>query len=144
MTKTPEYYSFHHIKGRILNSKDPAYKDYGGRGLNMDNRYLGKNGFTNFLKDVGKKPDKKMSIERIDNGKGYIRGNIRWATPREQARNRRSNHLLTFKGETKIVTEWAEKFGIKPKTLLQRINEYNWSTEKALTTPVRHTSRIFT
>ena len=143
MTGTPEYYSFNHIKGRILNPKNISYRDYGGTNLTIDSHYTGKSGFQNFLKDVGRKPTKNMSIERIDNSKGYVRGNLRWATDKEQSRNRRSNHLITFRGKTKILTEWAEEFGIKQKTLLQRINEYKWSTKKALTTPVRHISRIF-
>jgi hypothetical protein len=143
MTGTPEYYSFHHIKGRILNPQNNAYKDYGKRGLSIDRRYLGRNGFSNFLKDVGKKPRKGMSIERIDNSRGYVRGNLKWATMKEQSRNRRSNHLITFREETKTITEWAEEAGIKQRTLWQRINIYNWDVEKAITTPVRHTSRIF-
>ena len=141
MTGTPEYYSFNHIKGRVLNPKDISYKNYGKRGLSIDPRYLERNGFSNFIKDVGKKPSKNMSIERIDNSKGYVRGNLKWATDKEQSRNRRSNHLLSFEGITKNVTEWAEEVGIRPKTLLQRINEYHWSIEKAITTPTRNISK---
>ena len=143
MTGSSEYYSFHAMKGRILNPKNPAYKDYGGRGIIIDPRYVERNGFSNFLKDFGKKPNKNMTIERINNNNGYLRKNIRWATRKEQTRNRRSNHLITFEGETKIITEWGEKLGIRPKTLLQRINEYKWSVQKALTTPTRHISKKF-
>lgn len=73
----------------------------------------------------------------IDNDKGYCKSNCRWSTIREQARNRRTNHLETYNGKTQCLKEWAEEYVINYHTLCSRIYIYKWSIEKALTTPVK-------
>ena len=76
------------------------------------------------------------SIERIKNNKGYNKQNCCWSTPKDQARNRRQNHMLTFNGETKCISAWSEIVGISSVTILMRIRR-GWTTERALTTPVK-------
>jgi len=73
----------------------------------------------------------------MDNDKGYFPENCCWASRSEQARNRRSNNLLTFKGETRPIIEWAEITGLNPSTISIRTNRLGWSVEKTLTTPSR-------
>lgn len=95
------------------------YKDYGGRGIKVCDRWLGKNGFDNFIEDMGKKPS-GYSLDRIDNGGDYCPENCRWATSIEQASNKRNNKIITYKGETHIAAEWSRILGIRPGTFSER------------------------
>ena len=109
---------------------------YSLRGITVCNRWLDKEkGFQNFLEDMGERPNLEYSIDRKDSGKNYTPDNCRWATNKEQMRNRRNNKFATFKEETKLVVEWAELYNIKADTLEHRLKD-GWSIEKALTTPV--------
>jgi hypothetical protein len=73
-----------------------------------------------------------MQIDRIDNSKGYYKGNCRWATQKVNLNNRRGNRVITFGGFTGTITQWAEQLGINPRTLNNRINR-GWPLERALT-----------
>lgn len=84
--KNPERAVWRDILQRCNNSKNRAYKNYGDRGIKV----LYKN-FEDFLKDVGKRPSPKHSIDRIDNNGNYALGNVRWSTMKEQQNNRRNN-----------------------------------------------------
>ena len=89
--------------------------------------------FETFLNEVGVRPSKDYSLDRIDNSKGYIKGNLRWATLNEQQRNRTTNH--TYQG--KCITEWSEISGIPAETIGRRIRKNGWSYERAIWTPVQ-------
>jgi hypothetical protein len=135
-TLTPEYRAYRNAKARCEHPNNHAYPNYGGRGIQFK--------FTSireFLAEVGRKPSAKHSLDRIDVNGHYEKGNVRWATDLQQARNQRSNRRLTFHNETKCLTEWAEVIGVDSKILSNRLNVYKWSVEKTLTTPNRKTSR---
>jgi len=83
---TPEYRVWTLMKNRCLNKNANNYKYYGGRGIAVCNRWLK---FENFFKDMGKRPNPKFTIERVNNNKGYSLSNCIWATKKTQARNRR-------------------------------------------------------
>lgn len=83
--------------------------------------------FENFLVDMGDRPE-GTSLDRIDNDKGYSKENCRWATFKEQSRNRRDNQLLNGK----TLSEWSEILGIKRSTLAQRFYVYGWSVDRVL------------
>lgn len=134
-TKTREFTSWQGMLGRCYTPTNKKYPSYGGRGISVCPRW--KNSFEAFLQDMGPRPSPQHSIDRIDNDGNYEPGNCRWATPKEQSRNRRSNVLLTHNGKTQTVVEWSEETGISKYALLQRIQKLKWSTEEALTRPVQ-------
>jgi hypothetical protein len=134
---SPEYYVWQDILARCKNSNNPAYHNYGGRGIIVCDRWMT---FKNFLIDVGMRPSSKHSIDRIDNDGNYEKTNCRWATQKTQNRNRRTNKLLTHHGKTVCVAEWADATGIAPSILYNRLRR-GWSVERTLTAPVQQRNR---
>lgn len=113
---------------RCRNPNYPAYADYGGRGITVCKQWFS---FEGFLMDMGECPE-GLSIERRDNEKGYSPDNCHWATRIEQANNRRSSRLVTYRGTTQTVTMWAREVGLNPGTLFYRLDQ-GWPVERALT-----------
>ena len=126
------YWSWVAMRGRCNDPSHVGYKRYGGRGIKVCPEW---DSFSQFLQDMGERPQGK-SLDRIDVNGPYCRKNCRWATAKEQANNTSRNRFLTYNGQTKTVTQWADSLGIKGGTLEGRLKN-GWSTEKALTTPVR-------
>lgn len=119
------------LKARCTNPTNAAYAHYGGRGITIADRWLD---FAAFYADMGDCPP-GHTIDRKDNGKGYGPENCRWATMRDQNRNKRSNHVLEYNGETKCLADWAEEFGINPNVLWKRLKR-GWALSDALRMPV--------
>lgn len=86
--KSPEYASYANMKTRCLSPTHPTYPSYGGRGITVCSRWLGKNGFVNFLTDMGPRLP-GMSLDRINSNGNYEPSNCKWSTKIEQVRNRR-------------------------------------------------------
>lgn len=118
---------------RINSPSCKAYKYYGGRGLDMDPRWLD---FSVFYADMGDPPFEDATLERVDNNRGYWPDNVVWAGRVEQGRNKRNNIRYEYLGENLTLAEWAERLGINASTLSSRIYNYGWDVEKALSTPV--------
>jgi hypothetical protein len=131
MTKTKERDAWNAMKQRCLNPSNPQYRNYGGRGITVCSRWL--ESFLNFLEDVGTAPSrgKSWSIERIDNEGNYEPGNCRWATVRDQSRNKRTNVWVYLHGERMLLTHAIDKLGIPRSTVLMRIHR-GWSIDRAL------------
>jgi hypothetical protein len=132
-TKTPEYKAWCDMKDRCSNDARDDFKWYGGRGITVYPEWM--DNFDTFLKDIGKKPSPRHSIDRIDNSIGYFPGNCRWATQKTQQNNRRNNHLITFNGITQSIQQWTDAFGMKRGTIAARLDR-GWPIEKALTKPI--------
>jgi len=128
--ENPLYKKWTEMKQRCQNPNNPSFKDYGGRGICVSKRWLN---FANFQKDMVASYRPGLTLERIDNNGNYSRANCRWATKKEQANNRRSSHLIIFRGQTKTLSQWAEKIGVRLGTLNQRFFVYKWSITKCLT-----------
>jgi hypothetical protein len=116
---------------RCTNPKANQWMDYGGRGIEV--RFQS---FESFLAEIGPRPSRKHTVDRIDNEGHYEPGNVRWATKLVQGGYQRSNRLITWGGRTMHLAGWAREVGIAVETLCSRFRA-GWSVERALTTPVR-------
>ena len=130
---SPEYLSWHNMKQRCRDPRHRSYPNYGGRGITVCDRWL--HDFQVFLADMGRRPTMQHCIDRIDTNGPYEKSNCRWATRKQQARNRRTNHVLAFDGHHQTLTAWAEETGIGKATLRQRLKR-GWTLERTLYTPV--------
>ena len=130
MCGTKIYSLWKSIRARCYKKNFVQYKDYGGRGIKVCNRWQK---FENFLEDMGDTIPKGMSIDRIDNDGDYSPENCRWATRFEQANNKRDNIFITYNGETLTLSQWSRKLNIKYMTLYHRLKSYKWSIEKSFT-----------
>jgi hypothetical protein len=131
MSFSREYRSWESMLNRCEKTNDKEYPMWGGRGIKVCERW---HDFNNFYADMGTRP-KGMTLDRIDNNGDYEPSNCRWATAKTQSNNRRSNTLITYKGRTQTLQQWADETGICSGTISQRIRKRGWSIEKALTTP---------
>lgn len=127
MEGTLTYNTWAAMKSRCLNPESNLYANYGGRGIKIHDSW---HDFINFYKDMGDKP-KGMSLDRIDPNGNYEPKNCRWASSKEQARNKRNTVYLEYNGERKPLAEWAEIMGIKRKIVEWRIKN-GWSIDLAL------------
>ncbi len=111
-----------------MNPHCTEYKNYGGRGIKVCDRWLR---FEAFLSDMGSTFDGEAELDRKDNGGNYEPGNCRWVNRVTQQRNKRTNHLVTIDGVRKPLVEWAEATGLKANTILTRIRR-GWPEERLL------------
>lgn len=135
-SKDKEYQVWYAIIRRCTEVDHPDYKFYGGRGITIHPEWTGKEGFQKFMAHIGEKPSDGMTVERIDNNKGYVPGNLRWATRLEQAANTRMAKRITFRGEVKTMRQWAITLGISYSVVQTRIKR-GWDHERALTEPIQ-------
>jgi hypothetical protein len=129
---TPEYYTWKNMRNRCQNPEARDWKDYGGRGVKVCERW---EKFENFLEDMGIKPSRNLTIERIDNSEGYSKANCIWATRRIQNRNKRNNVVLVHNGKCQTLMDWANELGISFNTLTARLR-LGWTVAQTLSTPV--------
>lgn len=127
-SKTSEHRIWSLMIQRCENPKNPAYPDYGGRGIAVCKEW--RSSFEAFFLDMGEKPE-GGTLDRRDNNLGYSPDNCRWSTRQGQARNRRSDGRITYGGRSLMPVEWAEEIGSKSNTIRQRIRS-GWSVGRAL------------
>lgn len=139
------YYKWSNTKQKCENPKHPSYKNYGGRGIKVCERWQVYENFENdllesFLEHVKEYGIKDTTIDRFPNNDGnYEPNNVRWATYKEQANNRRSNRMVT---DELNAIQIAEKYNIKYYTILDRLNK-GLSLEKIITTPVKEHDKYY-
>lgn len=131
LSKSPTYTVWANMKSRCYRANHPQYNDYGGRGITVCESWI--NSFENFLSDIGEKPF-GLSLDRIDNNKGYSKENCRWASLKVQNRNKRENNILTIGSESKCIAEWSEISNLSEDLIRQRVN-LGWSAQDAISIP---------
>lgn len=119
-------------RGMVSRCNDRNQARYGGRGIKVCKEWLDYVSFKNWAESNGY--DDSLTIDRIDNDGNYEPSNCRWTDSKQQANNRRSNRVVTYKGESKTLQEWSDKLGIKTASLRYRLN--NWTIEKAMSIPL--------
>lgn len=130
---TIEYRLYLSMRRRCYEQTNRSYKDYGGRGIKVCERW---GSFENFLADMGPRPSPKHEIERRDNDGDYAPENCYWATRWTQAANKRNNRRFTIDGRTQHLSAWAREFGHDPDRVQGRLAR-GWTIERALAQPAR-------
>lgn len=127
------YGVYRQMKKRCLDESCPAYPNYGGRGISVCDEWLQKNGHLSFEKwALENGYERGLTLDRIDNDKGYSPDNCRWVTRKVQSNNKRNNVLITFRGKTQNMTQWAEEYNLVPQVVIGRIQRMHWTIEEAL------------
>lgn len=127
-----EYRAWHDAIERCERASHPGYKNYGGRGINVCERW--RNNYAAFLEDMGRAPSQRHSIDRINVDGGYAPDNCRWATPRQQARNTTKSRFIEHDGIRLTVAEWSERTGLSKDAILYRLKA-GWPLNIALSRP---------
>lgn len=137
LIKSKLYMLWTGIKTRTGRPSSKAYPGYGGRGVGFHAEW--ENDFVAFadhiLEYLGPPHSLEHTLDRERNEEGYVPGNLRWALPRLQARNRRDNRWITIGGETLCATDWCVRAGITLSCAHYRVNDLGWDWERAVTTP---------
>lgn len=137
MWKSKAFSVWGNMKDRCSNPNSPNFKNYGGRGIIVCDRW--RDSFKNFYEDMG--DPNGLTLERIDVNGNYEPSNCKWDTPKNQARNRTNNVLYTYDGKTKCASEWCEEINMPTSTFINRINR-GWSIDKVIETPIRKIKKI--
>ena len=121
------------MKTRCTNPNQNSFKDYGAKGICVCSAW---DDFWKFVEDMGPIPFIGATVERKDNSLGYSKENCRWASRKEQARNKSKNIFVTVGDITLTVCDWEIRNGVRRYTYYQRIGKLGWDPVLAVTTPV--------
>lgn len=131
--KTKEYRAWQSMIRRCTNPNVPQYKDYGGRGIVVCDRW--RSSYETFLFDMGRAPTAKHTVDRRDNMGNYEPDNCRWATYKEQRRNTRQVRTVVVDGVSMCLKDACALRGVSYKLAHKRINAMGWSAEEAISRP---------
>jgi hypothetical protein len=138
--RQPEYKAWCRIRTRCYSESDPDYKNYGGRGIVVCDRW--NESFADFLHDMGPRPSDQHASGRKDNNGPYSPDNCSWETRIQQNNNKRDNRRIEFDGQSLTLAEWSRKTGFTLKQIWSRINR-GWSAQQTLTTPIQNAISLY-
>lgn len=132
MSETRIYQVWRYMLNRCYNVNVDAYYRYGGRGIKVAPEW---HAFEQFYADMGDPPE-GGTLERINSDADYSAANCKWATVREQARNRSSNRRIECDGESLLLVEWSERTGVPAESISMRIKR-GWDVRRAIYEPTK-------
>ena len=132
MSKDRPYRIWENMKSRCSDSENPAFEEYGGRGITVCEEWKEFENFYSWAMANGY--SEELTIDRIDTNGGYCPENCRWTNRTVQQNNRRNNKTITCNGKTMTLAQWSRVLGIKYTTLHARLYIYHWDVEKAFKT----------
>lgn len=139
MFGSPEYYAWQNMIQRCYNAKHPSWEIYGERGITVCDSWIGGegklDGFDCFLRDMGKRPTLKHTLDRKDNDAEYSKRNCHWVTRRENQNNRRNTLFVEFRGQRMAIADAARLVGVVGPRLAGNRIRLGWTAERAVTTP---------
>jgi hypothetical protein len=135
MSNTRLYTIWALMKYRCYNPSRREYHNYGGRGIKVCDEWMEFDSFMRWAFNNGY--SENLTLDRIDNDGNYCPENCRWVDRKAQQNNRRSNRLITFKGITKNITQWASDNNLPYYVLKKRLDVLGWSFERAISEPAK-------
>jgi hypothetical protein len=132
-TGTLTFGSWTSMRSRCTQPCSNAWERYGGRGIKVCAEW--QDSFERFLADMGERPSKAHSLDRIDPNGHYEPGNCRWALPKEQGNNRRDNAIVTLFGETLTHAQWERRFSLPQGAIAHRVSR-GWPVHRAILQPL--------
>ena len=133
-SRTRIYTIWGNMINRTSNKKNKDYKNYGGRGITVCEEWKDYLTFKKWALENGYSDT--LTLDRIDNDKGYYPGNCRWADEETQNNNKQQSRKLEYRGKIKSVEQWAKEYNINRSTLVNRLNK-GMSIKEALETPIK-------
>lgn len=135
MRSSRQYRTWSHMKGRCQDKNDKQYKNYGGRGITICDKWQS---FEGFWEEMGSSYEDHLTLERINVNGNYCKENCKWATWAEQRKNKQNTRKISFMGKILTLGDWSKETGIKRTTLRMRLDKYGYSVEKTLTEKVTY------
>lgn len=133
-SNTRLYTIWENMINRTTNSKSKDYKNYGGRGITVCQEWKNFLNFKEWALNNGY--SEELTIDRMENDKGYSPDNCRWADRETQDNNKRQTIMLLYKGKMQSAEQWAKEYNINRSTLIHRLNR-GMSIKEALETPIK-------
>lgn len=133
MTHTKAYKCWGAMIQRCTNPRNAHFGNYGGRGITVCSEWV--QSFIEFFRHIGEPPSADMTIDRIDNDRGYCPGNVRWVTRKQNQRNRRVTAFVQYDGKQMSVAEFAETLNMKDSVVRRRL-QAGWTIDRIVNTPI--------
>lgn len=127
--RSREYRAWIDMRSRCKYPDRSGNHNYVGRGITVCKRWL--KDFMSFYRHIGPAPSERHEVDRIRNNEGYKPGNVQWSLHKENSRNQRKTHWVTYRGKTQSVSAWAEELGLNRRKVADRLQRAGWEVSRA-------------